>query len=154
MVDATSYASKADRPLQMPSVLGVRTPDTVEERVQERIRTCSNLEELATSLRLLLAGGFDVWDDGRLIETRVLVARINRLRIEIHTREHQPPHFHVSAPGLAATFAIDDCQCLDGTIGGKERRLVEHWHKTARRQLVRVWNETRPSDCPVGPINE
>jgi hypothetical protein len=69
-------------------------------------------------------------------------------------REHAPPHFHVTAPGIDASFTIEDCALLRGTISGHDRQLVEYWHKTGRPLLIRRWNETRQSNCPVGPIED
>lgn len=121
--------------------------------VRYRISRSATLEDSATCLLLLLAGGYSVWDDGRLYEIRVLVATINRLKISIYPREHAPAHFHVVAPGINASFAITDCRLLDGGIPTRERRLVEYWHASARPTLITVWNATRPTDCPVGPID-
>jgi hypothetical protein len=90
-----------------------------------------------------------VWTDGKLLLTKALVERLDRLKIEIRIREHAPPHFHVTAPGIDASFTIENCALLRGTISGHDRQLIEYWHKTGRR-----WNETRPSNCPVGPIED
>jgi hypothetical protein len=77
---------------------------------------------------------------------------LGSLRIVIHPNEHPPPHFHVIGSGINASFAIDNCALLRGDIGSRERQLVEYWHRRGRTRLVDVWNKTRPSDCPVGPI--
>jgi len=122
--------------------------------IQRRIIRSETLEEATRCLCGLLAGGFDVAEDGELYETRVLVERFDGLRMVIHTREHGPPHFHVIASGIDASFAIHDCSHLAGSITAKDRRIIEYWHAQARPLLIRVWNETRPSDCPVGPIVE
>jgi len=121
--------------------------------VRYRITNSGNLTESAECLLLLLSGGYSVWTDGRLLETRVLVATLNRLKISIYPREHAPAHFHVVAPGINASFAIADCRLLEGAIPGRERRLIEYWHASARPKLIETWNTTRPADCPVGPIN-
>ena len=77
---------------------------------------------------------------------------LRHLRIVIHTREHGPPHFHVIAADIDATYSIADGSQLYGAISSKDDRLVQYWYASARPLLVKVWNETRPSDCPVGPI--
>ena len=125
---------------------------SMDDLFQNAIASSDTLEESAGCLLNLLAGGFSVWSDGTLLETRALVQQLGGLKIVIHTREHGPPHFHVMAAGVDATFAIHDCAQLHGTIGGKELGLVRYWHAQARPLLVKKWNETRPSDCPVGPI--
>ena len=120
--------------------------------VRFRISTATSLGASAECLLLLLSGGYSVWEDGRLYEIRVLVAALNGLKIVIHTREHGPAHFHVSAPGINASFAIEDGRLLEGEIGGRERRLVEDRYASSRPLLVNVWNASRPSGCAVGPI--
>ena len=54
--------------------------------------------------------------------------------------------------GIDASFAIDDCSFLRGSIRDRDQQMVRYWHAQARPLPVRVWNETRPSDCPIGPI--
>jgi len=51
-----------------------------------------------------------------------------------------------------SSFAIDDCSLLRGSITDRDQQMVRYWHAQAGPLLVRVWNETRPSDCPIGPI--
>ena len=125
----------------------------LDEVVRETIETSETLEESAGCLLRLIQGGYSVWTDGRLLETRALVERLGRMKIVIHTREHGPPHFHVEVGEINASFAIDDCRLLHGEVDGRNLGLVRYWHKAARPLLVRKWNETRPSDCPVGPIS-
>lgn len=124
----------------------------LEDLISSRIKAANNLEELADSLEILLGGGFSVWEDGSLYEIRQLVDRVRGLRIEINPREHPPPHFHVRAAALHAVFSIQDCKHLSGAIGGHQENLVRWWYARSRDQLITIWNATRPSDCPVGPI--
>jgi hypothetical protein len=85
-----------------------------------------------------------------LIETKQLVDRLNGLRIEIYPKEHSPPHFHVKAPGLDASFAIEDCRLLKGAVDGNVIRKVQYWHRYSKPMLIEAWNSTRPTDCAVG----
>ena len=122
------------------------------QAIDEAIRKAASLEEAAKHLEWLLNAGLSVFGGDALIFIRQRVATINGLRIDIRPREHAPPHFHVLADGLDASFAIDDCRHLAGEIDGKDRALVEWWYRRSRSLLVSTWNSTRPSDCPVGPI--
>ena len=73
------------------------------------------------------------------------------MKIEIFAREHPPPHFRVKHNGRTANFAIADCRVLNGDERIlKYERNVRHWWKTNKPKLIKVWNETRPADCPVG----
>lgn len=124
---------------------------TVEEALESRIRVASSLEELAGPLEHLLSAGYALFG-GRLLHIRQRVAQINGLRIEVYHREHAPPHFHVTAADIDVTFTVEDCRLLSGTIDRRNRGLVEWWHGRARVKLIEIWNATRPTDCPVGPI--
>ena len=121
----------------------------------ERIVT---LEDLTKNLEQLLNSGCYVGTEPNgkkfLIETRVLVERINGLRVYIRSREHPPPHFHVSSANTIAAFDVIDCSLIEGSIDGKTRELVEYWYRNlgGRSKLIEFWNKTRPGDCPVGPV--
>lgn len=82
-----------------------------------------------------------------------IVARVSGLSVKIWADEHPPPHFHVSYQGQDASFSILDCRRLPG-VKGLERyeSTIRHWWGKNTRRLITVWNETRPTDCPVGPI--
>jgi hypothetical protein len=125
-----------------------------DEFFTNRIAAAQNLDELTVVLQQMLSENLAVWEDGSLLNIKKLVARVEGLRIEIYADEHPPPHFHVKAPGIDATFDIRSCELLRGTVPGRERRLIEWWHRRGRSLLVRLWNQTRPTDCPVGPIDE
>lgn len=127
-------------------------PVSFDDAVRAAIAGSETLEQAAACLLRLFAGGYSVWSDGTLLETRALVQALGRLNIVIHTREHGPPHFHVIAGGIDASFAIEDCALLNGRISGKDQGIVRYWHARSRPLLVKTWNKTRPSDCPVGPI--
>jgi hypothetical protein len=116
-----------------------------------------SFDEWAAWLEALLHNPCAVFErDGELIllETKQLVARVNGLRLEIYSREHPPPHFHVVAPDIDATFAIDDCRQLNGTISPSAARKVRYWHGYSKPKLIEVWNGTRPSGCTVGPYTD
>jgi hypothetical protein len=120
--------------------------------IEREVRDSKSLKDLVSALDKLLTGGFAVWDDGELYSIKQLVERINGLRIEIFSREHAPPHFHVSGGDIDATFAIEDGRLLCGKIDGRNLRLVQWWYERGRTVLVETWNQTRPDDCPVGEM--
>ena len=127
----------------------MRTPAELESG----LAAARSLEDLAIILDHLLSGGFSVWEDGSLYCIRQLVAKVEGLRIEIRPKEHAPPHFHVvTREGMNASFAIETGALLRGSLGGRELSLVQWWYARSRGTLIEVWNATRPSDCPVGPI--
>lgn len=122
------------------------------DELERRAKEAKSLVDATSVLEILLSEGYAVWVDGRLYEIRQLIARVNGLRIEVFSREHAPPHFHVSSADIDATFSVADGAFIHGTIDGRSRKLVEWWYGRARNVVVAAWNESRPSDCPVGPI--
>jgi len=75
----------------------------------------------------------------------------------IHRRnrpqEHPPPHFHVAYQGQDASFSIADCLRLPG-VNGLERyeSAIYNWWADNKHKLIEIWNASRPTNCPVGPI--
>lgn len=124
------------------------------EELERGAREAESLDQSAKVLSELLCGGYSIWTDGSLYNIRQLVARAGALQIHVYADEHAPPHFHVKSPDVEAVFTIDQCQFLRGNIDGREQRLVKWWYDRSRPLLVTAWNDTRPTDCPVGPINE
>ncbi len=120
--------------------------------IEKRIHEAEDLEAMAKVLSSLLSGGYSVWTDGSLYSIRQLVAVHKGLKIEIRPKEHSPPHFHVKCGGLSASFSIESCELLQGDIDRRNISLIEWWHQRSKDKLVKIWNETRPSDCPAGPI--
>jgi hypothetical protein len=83
-----------------------------------------------------------------------MVARVHGLSIKIFADEHPPPHFHVEYQGESASFSILSCEPLapNGGLRRYEKRIRDWWQDN-QRQLIDVWNTSRPSNCPVGPID-
>jgi hypothetical protein len=71
------------------------------------------------------------------------------MRFEIRADEHPPPHFHILTKTGDASYRITDCKRLAGNLD-VSARILKRWWRANRRTLVKIWNETRPTDCPVG----
>jgi hypothetical protein len=122
-----------------------------DKQFESQIREAKSLEELSLILQRLLKG-YAVGDDGTLWFIKRRVDEVEGMKIEIRPKEHAPPHFHVKSANIDASFRIENCELLKGTIGGRERKIIEWWHKHSKSKLVLIWNETRPTNCPVGQI--
>lgn len=120
------------------------------------LRGSSSLERSAAVLAGLISGDCEIESDGtvRLFGERQLVDRVDGLTVTVLPREHPPPHFHVVGKGLNATFSILDRDHLTGQLTIKQRRAISFWYLRSRGLLIQRWNETRPTDCPVGPVIE
>lgn len=124
------------------------------DSLENAARTATSLDESIGALTLLLSSGVAVWDDGSLYSIRQLVGKVNGLKIEVFAKEHPPPHFHISGGGIDATFSLTTCELLQGKISGREAALVKWWYDRSRSNLISAWNQSRPTDCPVGPVSE
>lgn len=137
-------------------IKGVLTANTMlaismndQERIAHIASRKKTIDELAQLLSKILIGVLDITDDGRILYGRRRVATIGSLKIDIRSDEHAPPHFHVIGPDIDAAFSINDCSLLKGNIGDRDFRIVKFWFRASKDRLVQIWNETRPSDCPV-----
>lgn len=111
------------------------------------------MNEYAEWLSALLYGQCYVDEfDGELclVEIKHLVSNQCGVKIEIFSDEHPPPHFHVKSGDIDASFSIEDCSIVDGTVKNKELKAIKFWHHSLKPKLIEVWNGTRPSDCTVG----
>lgn len=122
--------------------------------IEDQLANAKSLDHCALVLEELLSKGYSIWSDGTLYQIKQLVARVNGLSIEVYAKEHPPPHFHIFGGGIDAAFSISDCAQLNGDIDGRQKALIEWWYARSRSKLIAAWNATRPSDCPVGPIQE
>lgn len=75
------------------------------------------------------------------------------LRIMMFFDEHPPPHFAVQYNGETASFSIEAGARLRGNRGlERHEQKIKEWWKDHKTLLIESWNRSRPSDCPVGPI--
>lgn len=103
-------------------------------------------EELAESFRQ----GPIIDDKGRRWLTEETIASIDGLKIQVFAREHPPPHFRVSYAGETNDFRIRDCMPIHGEQLKKFFRNIREWHSNHKQDLIKAWNSSRPTDCPVG----
>lgn len=88
---------------------------------------------------------------GRRMLNEEEVGRFTGLSIQIQSKEHPPPHFHVRGGGANVSYSLDTGRRLEG-MNGLERydRNIEKWWLDNRCTLILAWNRLRPADCPVG----
>ncbi len=119
--------------------------------MEYKVSVSSDLEnELALSIA---SGVMTLYPDGTYstFGTKALVSHIGGLKVEIFANDHPPPHFRVKYQGSTANFRISDGACINGS--GEVMRYqgnINRWWKINKPELIKVWNETRPFDCPVG----
>jgi hypothetical protein len=83
---------------------------------------------------------------------RYMLGWLGSAKIELFSDEHPPPHFHVRSPDFDAAFAIADCRLIQGQVSGRVHRRIREWFAQEKPRVVKMWNATRPRDCPVGDV--
>lgn len=74
-----------------------------------------------------------------------------RVKLEVFSNEHPPPHFRVSYDGSSANYSIETGLRLDGNAAlAVKDRTVAQWWRTYRVAIAELWNRTRPTGCTVG----
>jgi len=86
------------------------------------------------------------------LSLQVKAPELPDLKIQIYSKEHPPPHFHVDTSENSASFRITDCKMIDGYFPGKKYKVIRRWWKNNVQRLVNEWNRIRPTDCPVGEV--
>jgi hypothetical protein len=117
----------------------------------------STILDHAVYLELILNGPFVIWDeDGeyKVIQVKARVDTYRNLKIIINPKEHPPPHFHVQAENIDASFAIEDCSLLAGNVSAANLRKIRYWYTSSKPKLIEVWNSTRPTNCVVGEFRD
>ena len=110
--------------------------------------------EALEDLKSLCQHGPFVDDEGTVADLPVNeheVARIDGLKVEVFSNEHGEPHFRVIMGDESNSFSVEDCTPQHD---GMERyfRNIKKWYKKKgnKEQLIKKWNETRPTGCQVG----
>lgn len=67
-------------------------------------------------------------------------------RIELQSRDHAPPHFHVVGPDFHALIAIRDLQVLRGTITRRALAEVAAWAGGRHDELMAEWRRLNERD--------
>ena len=128
----------------------------LEHVIFKKTIRASSLDHLEEELSKFLKYPCSVEEDENgnsfILEQRQLFDRVGNIKINLYANEHAPPHFHISNNEFDASFTIESCELLNGHVPSKVSKKIKHWHKYAKPKLIEFWNNTRPSECPVGQI--
>lgn len=112
------------------------------------------LELVARELEESINEGPIVDDEGNRLLLEKYVSSIGGCKVSIFSNEHPPPHFHVTYNEEKNSFSIVDCTILEGNDLSQYFRNIRKWHKKNKVLLIKIWNDTRPSNCSVGNYKE
>lgn len=93
-------------------------------------------------------------DKGQRYLIERVVDEFDGLRVIVYSNEHPPPHFLVKCGAGSRRFTIKDCTPLEGNDLERYFRNIRAWHAENKAVLIEAWNNSRPSDCPVGIYRE
>ena len=79
------------------------------------------------------------------------ISRFFGIVIQMHFRDHQPPHFHARYGRERAWIAIGSNAVLKGSMSPRALALVVEWAAIHRGELERNWLRAR-AHKPVEPI--
>lgn len=73
--------------------------------------------------------------------------------VEIHELHHTP-HFHAYYQDEVCIFSIDTVELIAGSLGRKQRRLVEAWAELHQAELEEDWRRLQagPKALPIDPL--
>ena len=68
------------------------------------------------------------------------ISRFLGIVVELHFKEHNPPHFHVRYNDNRALIAIKDLKVLEGHLPIRILDLVTEWAELHKEELMRDWD--------------
>ena len=85
--------------------------------------------------------------DPRVIElvSHIYMKGKPRRRVEIHTNDHNPPHFHVPIGMYEYRFEIETCKAMDGWPDKQSSKIIKSYHSGNKSELMTEWINSRPT---------
>lgn len=69
---------------------------------------------------------------------------IDSIKIDIYSREHPPPHFHVLYAEYEELIEIESLNTYVGKIPKAQRKKVINWAVIKKEYLMRIFNQLNP----------
>jgi hypothetical protein len=77
-----------------------------------------------------------------IIYSVTTIARIKSYRIEVRTRDHNPPHFHIVGPDGEAMVRIKDFEVLENRgVSEKDINKILKFLQPRKKLIQETWNE-------------
>lgn len=67
------------------------------------------------------------------------ISMFRGIKITMYWADHMPPHFHASYGGEEVLVSIADLEVLEGTLPGKQLKMVLGWAALRQDQLMDNW---------------
>jgi hypothetical protein len=72
------------------------------------------------------------------------VKTIDSVKIDIYSREHLPPHFHILYAEYEELIEIETLNTYIGYVPKKQRKKVTDWALNNRKYLLEVFKQLNP----------
>ncbi len=69
---------------------------------------------------------------------------IDSIKIDIYSREHHPPHFHVLYAEYEELIEIESLETYIGNIPKVQRKKVIDWAQDKKDYLMRIFKQLNP----------
>lgn len=70
---------------------------------------------------------------------------IDSIKIDVYSREHPPPHFHVLYAEYEELIEIESLKAYVGNIPKVQRKKVIDWAEDKKDYLMRIFKQLNPS---------
>lgn len=71
------------------------------------------------------------------------IGQIGGIAIQMHYRDHNPPHIHVRSSGAKALVRLSDGEVIAGNLSPPVARIVRHWTLANKAELHKNWTRAR-----------
>lgn len=69
---------------------------------------------------------------------------IDSIKIDIYTREHPPPHFHVLYAEYEELIEIESLNTFVGKVPAAQRKKIISWAKDKQDYLMGIFKQLNP----------
>ena len=67
------------------------------------------------------------------------ISMFRGIKIAMYYNDHMPPHFHATYGGEEAYISIKELEVIEGSIPGKQLKMVLGWAAIRQYQLMETW---------------
>ena len=72
------------------------------------------------------------------------VKAIDKIKIDVYSREHPPPHFHAKFAEYEELIEIETLETYAGKIPGVQRKKVTDWAEDNKHFLLDIFKQLNP----------
>ena len=67
------------------------------------------------------------------------ISMFRGIKITMYWKDHMPPHFHATYGGSEVLVSIRDLEVLDGSLPGKQLKMLLGWAAFHQEELMENW---------------